>query len=324
MNKTVIVDWSNLSMAKLFNKDVISKGINSYDITNIDYSVWKFKVFEALWYYFKKYPDITEFIIAIDSSKYWRKLIFPLYKAHRSEFRGKFNIDWKEYYKVQSDYLQVLKEHFPFKIIEVTSCEADDIIGTLVLENKEDYYHVFSSDNDYLQLCSPRTKIYSPLKQSEIKHPNPKIFLEESCLTGQAKDNIFNILTPVDYPSELRKPALGKSKITKILIQGLDNYLDQEVSYKKKFIDKSGETMLYSSKINLKERFDLNMKLIDLKQTPESLKKIILRKQKNYVYPEPDNIYKFLKDSGWRWGLDNITNLENGFFNLYKSTNKGP
>lgn len=155
-----------------------------------------------------------------------------------------------------------------------------------------------------------------------MSHPNPEMYLKESSLMGQQKDNIFNVLTPLDYPQELRKPQFGKKKAEKFLIEGLDKALDKDVDYKRKFIDNDGKPQIYNSKINLRERYEFNRNLMDFSKIPITIKETIMSKYKNYEYPHPEKIYEFFERMGWPWFLDNITNVENRLYELYRSEGK--
>lgn len=313
---TLIIDFNNLAMAKLYSKDVMKR--KGYDVEFVDYEVWKFKMFSEIYNFYLYSGKISEIILAIDYKISWRKLYFPRYKEHRLKLKGKFNIDWFEYHSVCDEFINELKIHFPFKILQLKACEGDDIIGTLVLSNKDKKFKIISSDRDNLQLCRNGVKIVSLATRKEIKHPNPEMFLQESCLIGQPKDNIFNVVTPLDYPMELRKPPFGKKKAEKFLIKGLDTALNTNVEYKRKYINEEGHPIVYNATVNLKERYDFNRVLMDYKKIPPVLKERILNEYDNYTYPEPEDIYKFFKSYGWTYFLDNITNVENNLFELFK------
>lgn len=318
-NSSLLVDLNNVTMSKLFSKHVMEK--NGYDVESVNYDFWKYGVFSSIYAYISKYRNVNEVVLAADSNISWRKLYFSRYKEHRKATKDKFNIDWKEYQSHFENFINEVREHFPFKVIWIKYCEGDDIIGTIALNNKHKNFVIISSDQDYLQLCRNGVKLYSIKKQQEMSHPNPEMYLQESSLIGQQKDNIFNVLTPLDYPSELRKPPFGKKKAEKFLINGLEESLNNEISYKRKYTDENGKAVVYNSKINLKERYDFNRNLMDFSKIPDSIKSKILKKYNNYKYPHPSKIYEFFKNNGWPWFLDNITNVENRLYELYKSEN---
>lgn len=321
MNKDVslLVDLNNVTMSKLFSKHVMVK--DSYNVESIDYGLWKYSVFSAIYGYLSKYNNVTEVVLAADSGISWRKVYFPRYKEHRKATKDKFNIDWKEYQQHFNDLIAELKCHFPFKIIWIKYCEGDDIIGTIALNRKDKKFVIVSSDQDYLQLCRNGVRLFSIQKQAEMSHPNPEMFLKESSLMGQQKDNIFNVLTPLDYPAELRKPPFGKKKAEKFLIEGLDSALNNDVEYKRKFTDADGKPKVYNSKINLQERYNFNRNLMDFSKIPDTIKQKILKAYNEYEYPHPEKIYEFFRNQGWPYFIDHLTNVENKLYELYKSDN---
>ena len=313
---SVLVDMNNLMVSKLYSKNVMDK--NGYNVENINYDIWKFSVFESVYWYGIKF-NADEIVLAVDYPVSWRKLYFPRYKEHRQKTKDKFNVDWKEFNTICKEFLSELKQHFPFKIIQKKYAEGDDVIASIVLNFKNNKYTIVSSDKDYLQLCRKNLKIFSLMKQQFIDHPNPEMFLQESSLVGQQKDNIFNIMTPLDYPSELRKPPFGQKKAEKFFIIGLDSALNQNVEYKRKYIDSAGVSRYYKANINLKERYDFNRNLMDFTKIPESVQKVVVGCYKSYKYPHPKEIYNFFTKYKWPTMLDNFTNIENKLLTLYKS-----
>lgn len=64
--------------------------------------------------YSKTYGDI---VLCIDAKRSWRKDFYPLYKAHRAEARDKNAIDFKEFYGLVEETLEVMSTAFPFKVV---------------------------------------------------------------------------------------------------------------------------------------------------------------------------------------------------------------
>lgn len=314
---SMLVDFNNIAVSKLFSKNVMAK--QGYDVSSVDYRIWEQEVFSSIYGYFRKFGKTNEVVLAIDSPKSWRKVFFPRYKAHRKKTRDKFNIDWAEYNQVFDNFVEDLKEYFPFKVIRTKYAEGDDVIGAIALNDKSKNYVIISSDHDYMQLCRKGVKLFSIKKQQEISHPNPEMFLKEASLIGQPKDNIFNVVTPTDWPVELRKPPFGKTKAEKFLIEGLDSALNKKLQYKRKFIDEDGETAVYNADIDLRDRYEFNRTLMDFSKIPKSVVDKVLQLYYNYEYPYPEKIYEYFKMKGWPYFLDNITNVENDLYKLYKS-----
>jgi hypothetical protein len=144
--------------------------------------------------------DFGEMIIACDNSNYWRKQIFPYYKANRKKSQEKSDLDWKAIfdclYKIRSE----LKEFFPYRVIDIESAEADDIIGTLVNEFGRDLggdpILILSGDKDFIQLHTySNVKQYDPTRKRWITHKDPEQYLREHVMKGDASDGVPNILS---------------------------------------------------------------------------------------------------------------------------------
>ena len=58
-------------------------------------------------------------VVACDSRKYWRREVFPFYKAHRKNDREKSSLDWHLIFEVLNKIRDELKENFPYKVLEV-------------------------------------------------------------------------------------------------------------------------------------------------------------------------------------------------------------
>jgi hypothetical protein len=177
----------------------------------------------------------------------------------------------------------------------VPRCEADDIIGVLTL-NTEEKIHIISMDKDFLQLSCDRVSIYDPLKKTNVSHPNPDIFLIEQCLIGQKKDDIYNIITPLDHPHGKRKPGFGPAALEKVMVYGWYGWLQDN---------------------NLVDRFKFNLRLMDFRMIPEDVKATVLKEYNDYVLPPPDMIYNFFKDHEWPTYIEKLTAVENNLYRLY-------
>lgn len=207
----LIIDFSQVVISGLQGA-MSSSRINVLDkdlcrhlmLNSIRTSVFKFK------------RDYKNIIIACDSKSYWRKEVFPHYKAGRKKNRDKSTLDWAMIFEVMTEVKQELKEHFPYKVIEVDRAEADDIFGTLVprLASNESVMMV-SSDGDFKQLHQyGDVKQYSSMLKVFVKSPNPQLELKEKILTGDSGDGIPSCLSNDDvFVLGIRqKPLTAKIK----------------------------------------------------------------------------------------------------------------
>jgi hypothetical protein len=238
----------------------------------------------------------NEVIIALDSTNVWRKDIFPRYKESRKKQREKVKIDWSKFYGEQNKIFEDISRYLPFKVLQVDRTEADDVIGVIVLNYKNKSFVIISTDEDYKQLLSKRTKLYQPIKKKWVECSNPEKFIVMKCLDGQSKDGIFNVITPIDWPAEKRKPSLGEEKVRRIIDGGYEDWLVSEGAV---------------------ERFDLNRKLIDFNCVPENIKKNIIEKYKNYKLPNLEEAYNFFKQRNFKSYLEDFHRVENNLTRLY-------
>jgi hypothetical protein len=160
----------------------------------------------ALKSYKKKYHrQFGEMIIACDGRKYWRKEFFQYYKGMRKTAREESDLDWKLIFDTLSQIRDDIRDHFPYRVVHLDRCEADDIIATLAESTQEfgrfEPTMIVSSDKDYKQLLQyDNVKQYSPYLKKLIapKKAELKNWLIEHIVKGDAGDGIPNIFSPDD------------------------------------------------------------------------------------------------------------------------------
>lgn len=186
--------------------------------------------------------DRLEVVLALDStSGYWRRDIYPPYKADRAMKRSQSDIDWDRAYAEFEKLTAAISEFTPWRVLKVNKCEADDIIYTLtVMDDKPSI--IYSSDSDYLQLVSDNVVVYQPHKAVYAEFPmmckfsggevvcrDTEEFLRYAILTGQGgKDNVYNVKTPADWQADAshkRKPGFGIKAATNYV--SADNMLER-------------------------------------------------------------------------------------------------
>lgn len=203
MKKCVLlVDFNNLAIRHYLTKDVA--GFTS----NPDLSLWRYTTFNSIYSMLRRFREVNEVVIAIDDRISWRKLYFKRYKESRKKKRDTSTINWPLLHAEMRDLATQLFNEIPFKVLLINKAEADDIIGVICL-NCDDDYIILSNDEDYLQLYSNSVRIYNPSKQEFTVCNDTDRFINEKCLIGQPKDDIFNIKTPLDWPIGKRKPGFG-------------------------------------------------------------------------------------------------------------------
>jgi hypothetical protein len=293
---TLLFDWNNLAFRTMFTKDV---GITTPEP---DFQIWKYLTFNSLYQSLFKVKKVKEVVIAIDDTDPWRRVYFPRYKESRSKNRKKKDdINWKQLYDNVFSFSHDIKSNIPFKVILSSRAEADDVIGILARHIKNPC-NVISNDEDFKQLLTEkRIRIYNPMKQSYVKCDDPEAFIITKCLTGQAKDDIFNIKTPNNWGETpetegKRKPGFGPKSAEKVMLIGHKKWLKDN---------------------NLEERFKRNQILMDFNFIPQPIKINVIKQYESYEYPNADNIYKFMKNNHFRGFLEDFTNVENQLLKLY-------
>lgn len=202
----------------------------------------------------------SEVVICGDGKKNWRYEAFPHYKARRKTDREESKIDWQEVFRITNSVFDELREHFPYKVIKIDECEADDIIANLAHNTQEfgnhDLVMIISGDKDFVQLQKfSNIEQYSPVQRKMIKTDNPRKQLAELILKGDTADGIPNVLSPDNaFVDGIRQTPLRQNVIDKLIDD-----------------PKSMGDEVYRNYLR-------NKKLIDLTETPERLKQEIINK----------------------------------------------
>jgi hypothetical protein len=191
----IIVDLNQVMLSNLMVQ--LGNHINSA-LAQVDVNMVRHMVLNSLRSYKTKFSDeYGELVIACDNTNIWRKKEFVYYKANRKKSREDSGIDWKAIFDCMGKIRAELKEFFPYRVIDVESAEADDIIATLSKE-----FHMFekilimSGDKDFIQLQKySNVKQYDPVRKKWIDHENPARYLREHILKGDTGDGIPNVLS---------------------------------------------------------------------------------------------------------------------------------
>jgi len=248
----IIFDFNQVAISNLMEQIGSSK-------TPVDESLVRHMILNTIRTYVKKFKQShgSEIVIACDNKKYWRREIFPHYKAGRKKAREASGHDWSTIFDCLNKIRDELKVNSPYKVLDVDSAEADDIIAVLSLKySATQKIMILSSDKDFAQLQKyPNVEQFSPILKKAIKEPLPSAQLKQLIIRGDKSDGIPNILTKDDVfvTGGRQKP------ITEVKIIG---WMNQEP---KEFCN---EDML--------RNYARNEMLIDLTRIPESLKEAIL------------------------------------------------
>jgi hypothetical protein len=199
-------------------------------------------------------------VIAGDGQRNWRYEAFAQYKASRQTSRKESSIDWQDVFRITNMIFEELRDYFPYKVIKINECEADDIIGMLAYNTQEFGQHedvmIISGDKDFVQLQKfPNVAQYSPVQRKFIKTDNPRKQLMELILKGDTSDGVPNVLSPDNtFVDKIRQTPLRQPVIDKMMDD--PNAMGEGVY----------------------RNFLRNKKLIDLAETPDRLKQEIINK----------------------------------------------
>jgi hypothetical protein len=223
----ILIDLNQVLLGGLMAQINAQKGIK------IEEDLVRHMILNTLRYNIKQFKnEYGEVVLCCDNRKYWRKEYFPFYKAGRKKAREKSDLDWHLIFDMLAKFKQELREHFPYKVVDVEGAEADDIIGTLTpLYAPHQKVLILSSDGDFLQLqrYGSNVKQYNPSMKKYVKSENPAVELKEKIIRGDKGDGIPNIFSPSDcFVRDLRQKAITKGVIEKYLNEDVDKWESEE------------------------------------------------------------------------------------------------
>ena len=211
----ILVDFNQICIANLMMQ---LKHIGP----DFDEDMIRHLILNSLRYNRQKFgEDYGELVICCDDRNYWRKDIFPYYKAHRKKDRETSPLDWNKIFETLNKVRSELKETFPYKVIQIDRAEADDIIasichkyGQLGIKNgSAEPILILSSDKDFAQLQKyANVEQYAPNTKKWIRISNPERYLREHILRGDRGDGIPNFLSKDSsiVNGERQKPISAK------------------------------------------------------------------------------------------------------------------
>ena len=148
-------------------------------------------------------------------------------------------------------------EYCGYKVIDVETAEADDVIAVLAMKySATEKVMILSSDKDFAQLQKfPNVEQYSPILKKNIKEPLPAAQLKQLIIRGDKSDGIPNILSKDDtFVEGVRQKPITEAKIINWMNQSPEEFCTDEML----------------------RNFKRNEMLIDLTKIPETLKTSIL------------------------------------------------
>ena len=188
----ILLDYSQIAIS-----NIIVQKLNDEDMI-------RHMILNSIRMYNKKYRDqYGQMVICADGMNTWRRNYFPEYKAHRRKNRDESSQDWTEIFRILHLVRDEIKENLPYKVLHMEGCEADDIIGSLVMHTQEfannEPVMIISSDKDFIQLQKfDNVKQFSPIQKKLVTDDNPRAYLWNHIMRGDSGDGIPNVLSADD------------------------------------------------------------------------------------------------------------------------------
>ena len=239
----------------------------------VDENMVRHMILNSIRMYRKEHhSEYGEVVLTWDSKHSWRRDYFPEYKASRRKGREESDLNWDDIFGTLNKIRNEIKENFPYKYLEVFGAEADDIIGYLCEENRDEKILIISGDKDFIQL-QKHTNVtqWSPITKKQVNGFDPTIYLKEHILKGDTSDGVPNVLSPDNtFTDGLRQRPLSRKKIQSWLVGGGSDWNDE-----------------------VKRNFQRNLTLIDLTKTPEELKNQIRLEYNNASHGDRSKLLNY-------------------------------
>jgi len=253
----IIFDFNQVAISNLMQQIGSSKNA-------VEENLVRHMILNTIRTYVHKFKSThgPEVVIACDNRRYWRREVFPHYKASRKKNRDASGHDWNSIFECLHKIKSELIEFSPYKVIDVDGAEADDVIASLVMKySPHQKIMILSSDKDFAQLQKfPNVEQFSPILKKYVKEPMPALQLKQMIIRGDKGDGVPNILTKDDvFVVGGRQKPITEEKII--------NWLNQEPK------DFCNDEML--------RNFSRNETMIDLTKIPQSIVTDILNTYEN-------------------------------------------
>lgn len=208
--------------------------------------------------------EYGELVIACDNRHYWRRDVYPYYKAARKKARDSSGHDWSSIFDALHMIRSELDEFMPYPLLDIEGAEADDVIGALAeysqssktgaLFEESEPVIIISGDHDFQQLQKfSNVAQYSPMKKKMVKlTETPAEVLLEHIITGDKGDGVPNILSADDtFVTEgKRQKPIRKTLLAEWKKQKPEDFITSEMA----------------------AGYIRNKQLVDLSMTPQSIK----------------------------------------------------
>lgn len=214
-----------------------------------------------------KQLDPTRVILVFDGvgGSTNKRYLYPEYKANRHVTKisnwDAFDNQEEESEAITNQIIRLVQylKCLPVDLVIIDKVEADDVIGYLAKQFLEKVV-ILSTDQDYLQLVSPKISVYSPIKKvmynpeqviKEYGMP-PSNFLLHKVVVGDKGDNVPGVKGIQSKTLLKLYPILKEPR--KIPLTELLQYTEDNLKNNKK----------YGDVLNFSHQLSINEKLMDL------------------------------------------------------------
>lgn len=263
----ILLDFSQVCLSGILasgNKD-FSEDLIRHMVLN---SIRSFKT---------RFSEYGEMMLCCDDKNYWRRQIFPYYKANRKKSREESTLDWNLIFDTLNSIKEEIRDNFPYVVIQIESAEADDIIATMVERygNSNEKIMIVSGDKDFSQLQRYKNvEQYSPITKKFIRVEDPMVYLYEHVIRGDAGDGVPNILSRDDvFVVGVRQRPLTTKKVKA--------YIDE---MNRGIVPFDGE---------IKRNYMRNIHLIDLSRIPDNIRKQVIEMYSSYEKKDKSKLLNY-------------------------------
>jgi hypothetical protein len=251
----ILVDYNQVILASLF------ASIGNHTDVAADENIIRHMFLNSIRSNRKKFSEeYGEIVVCCDGKNTWRKEAYPYYKANRKAGRDKSGMDWNALFQIMNNVRSEMDEYFPYKVIHIEHCEADDIIGAVINEYGSELnigsekFLILSADKDFIQLQKyANVDQYDPIRKRWIRNDQPVNYLNEHILKGDTGDGVPNILSPDNCLAVGERQSPMTKKRLALYSQGPE-VMDEETL----------------------RRFHRNKMMIDLSQIPQKYQDLVL------------------------------------------------
>ena len=270
----IIVDLNQVMISNFMAQ------IGNHTNIKIEEDLLRHMVLNSLRSYNAKFRnDYGEMIIACDDRGSWRRQVYPYYKANRKKDREQSEIDWNLVFESLNKIREELKAYFPYRVIQIETAEADDVIGTLCHKygNTSEKILIISGDKDFRQLHDyMNVRQYDPVRKKWIEENNPSRYLKEHIMKGDRGDGVPNFLSRDDvFVLNGRQKPLTTKKLDLWLTLEPEAFCDE----------------------NMLRGWKRNQILVDLNFIPENVSNAIIESFNSQAGKKRDKLFTYFVEN---------------------------